>query len=309
MKEVLKQHVSLHRTRFERASLTFGLNPWVSYTLIPIIFVGLSFLWFSHGKLTEWTYVIPAVFILFIISQPDRLRFYKQIYSDNIFFKIRWLENFLIAIPFLIFMIFKTAYLPFLVLLSITILLGIKDRSDWTSFALPTPFYRFPFEFTSGFRYSWILILGLYALALISCSVDNEALGIFTLIALTLSSTIYYQNPETEYFVWIHNMNSKSFLKHKIIIALSYTMLIVFPMLTLVIFVWPSFTMWTIIGVLSSLMFIATTIVAKYTMYPHIFNLPLLLVLSLGFVAPPILLIIFPILYSKAAKNLKHILP
>ena len=308
MKEVIQQHFRIHRTRFERASLEFGLDPLVSYILIPILFLGLSFVWMSKDTLTQWTYIFPPAFVLFIISHPDRLQFYKQIYTKVIFSKIRWIENFLIAIPFLLFMLFKTLFLPLIVLLFITIVISIKDRNDWISIAMPTPFYRFPFEFTSGFRYSWILILGLYALAIISCFVGNEALGIFSVISLTLSSTVYYQYPETEYFVWIHNMDSKTFIIHKIKIAIGYTLLIVTPMLILVVFMWPSYALWTILGVLSALMFLATAIVAKYTMYPQFFNLPLVLVMSLGFVAPPLLLILFPILFNKAVKNLKPIL-
>ena len=62
------------------------------------------------------------------------------------------------------------------------------------------------------------------------------------------------------------------------------------------------------LGVLSALMFLATLIAAKYTMYPQLDNLPLVLALLLGLVAPPLLLILFPILYNKAIKNLKPIL-
>ena len=302
MKEFIQQHFSIHRIRFERASLEFGLDPLVSYILIPILFVGLSFVWMSKDMLTQWTYIFPPVFVLFIISHPDKLQFYKQIYTKDIFSRIRWIENFLIAIPFLLFLFFKSLFLPFIVLLSITIIISMKDRNEWTPIALPTPFYRFPFEFTSGFRYSWILIIGFYALAIISCFVGNETLGIFSVITLALSSTFYYQYPETEYFVWIHNMDSKIFIIHKIKIATAYTLLIVMPMLILVVVMWPSYTLWTVLGVLSALMFLATAIVAKYTMYPHFFNLPLVLAMSLGFVAPPLLLILFPILYNKAIK-------
>ncbi len=308
MKEIIQEHFKIHRTRFERASLEFGLDPWVSYVLIPILFIGMSFLLLSKDILTQWSYIIPPVFILFILSNPARLRFYKQIYSESTFKTIRTFENFIVAIPFLFFMLFKAVYLPFIVLFLATIYISIKNRNDWFSVALPTPFYRFPFEFTSGFRYSWILIIGLYILVIIAWSVNNEALGKVSVITLCLSSTLYYQNPESEYFIWIHNMDSSSFIQHKIKIALNYTLLLATLMLLLVILAWPSYALWTILGVLCALLFLATTIVAKYTMYPQIFNLPLVIALSLGFVAPPVLLILFPYLYNKAVKNLNPIL-
>jgi len=79
-------------------------------------------------------------------------------------------------------------------------------------------------------------------------------------------------------------------------------------MFILVVVVWPSYLLWTVSGVLSALMFLATVIAAKYTIYPQLFNLPLVLALLLGLVAPPLLLILFPILYNKAVKNLKPLL-
>tara|TARA_B110000046_G_scaffold38559_1_gene42396 strand:+ start:12500 stop:13429 length:930 start_codon:yes stop_codon:yes gene_type:complete len=308
MKRVIQQYFSIHRIRFERASLEFGLDSLVSYLFLLILFVGLSFVWMSKGKLTQWTYICPPTFVLFFISHPDRLQFYKQIYSEYTYSTIRWIENFMIVIPFLLFMLVNSLFLPFIALLSITIILSLKDRKLLTSIVLPTPFYRFPFEFTSGFRYSWILIIGLYALTIISCWVSNEALAIFSVLTLALTSILYYQNPETEYFIWIHNMDSKTFIIHKIKIAICYTLLIIIPMFILVVVMWPSYLLLTVSGVLSALMFLATLIAAKYTMYPQLFNLPLVLALLLGLVAPPLLLILFPILYNKAIKNLKPIL-
>ena len=308
MKRVIQQYFSIHRIRFERASLEFGLDSLVSYLFLLILFVGLSFVWMSKGKLTQWTYICPPTFVLFFISHPDRLQFYKQIYSEYTYNTIRWIENFMIAIPFLLFMLVNSLFLPFIALLSITIILSLKDRNLLTSIVLPTPFYRFPFEFTSGFRYSWILIIGLYALTIISCWVSNEALAIFSVLTLALTSILYYQNQESEYFIWIHNMDSKTFIIHKIKIAICYSLLIIIPMFILVVVMWPSYLLLTVSGVLSALMFLATLIAAKYTMYPQLFNLPLVLALLLGLVAPPILLILFPILYNKAIKNLKPIL-
>ena len=308
MKEIIKQHFTTQQLRFERASLEFGLSPLVSYLLATILFIALSILWLSKGNLSQWSYAIPAILILFVMAHPDRLRFYKQIYSERAFDYIRRIENLILVSPFLLVLLLYGYYLVAVILFLIILLISENGRGRWTTITLPTPFYKYPFEFASGFRYSWILIIGSYSLFIISYCVNNEALGIVTLISLSLSSTLYYQYPEKEFFIWIHSHDSKSFIIQKIKIGLGYTFLIVFPMFFMVLFTWPSFALWTILGVVSALMFVATTIVAKYVIYPHLFNLPLVLLLSLGLIVPPLLLFIFPYLMNRAIKKMKPIL-
>lgn len=308
MKEIIYNHLRLQRTRFERASTEFGLHPTVSYILACLLFAGMSYMLLSRSTIEKWEYITTAILVFYLLASTDRLRFYKQIYSAKTFTRIRLIENAIVLAPFVPFLIYFGAYHQLIALISIAGLMSILNGTKLGSFTLSTPFYRFPFEFTAGFRLSWIVILGLYILAFIAITVDNSLLGIFALLILTLSSIMYYQYPEPEYYIWIHNMDSRSFLIHKIKIALGYTTLVCLPLLVVIIFVWPTLTLWVILGMVCALLFLSTCIVAKYSMYPNIFNLPIALALSLGFVAPPILLILFPYLFKRAAQTLKSTL-
>lgn len=308
MKQIIRNHFKLQHLRFERASIEFGLAPIVSYVLITIIFSLLSILLLSRSIIEHWEYVILAFIILFLFSNPDRLRFYKNIYSKEIFVRIRWIENLLIVLPFLFFLFLFKAFIPVLPLLVLTAIASSTNRNIISSFTLPTPFYKYPFEFASGFRMSWLLIIILYVIFSIAAYVDNYYLGLFVLLSTALCSTFYYQTQERLYYIWIHKMDSISFIIHKIKIAIGYTFLTCFPLLISAIIIWPTMTIWIILLFLCSLLFISTLITAKYAMYPQIFNLPITIVLSIGFAAPPALLLLFPYFLKRASKNLKNIL-
>lgn len=308
MKQIITSHFGLQRTRFNRASIEFGLAPIVSYALIIIIFCGLSYMLLSRGEIEQWEYTIGPIILIFIFSDPDRLRFYKQIYSHKVFTGIRISENLIITLPFLFFLIAFKAFIPSIIIFGLALIASILNRGIAYSISIPTPFYKYPFEFASGFRMSWLFLIVLYIIFSIAVYVDNSYLGIFTLTITALCSTAYYQTQEALYFIWIHKMDSKSFIIHKIKIAIGYTLLTIIPLLITAIIVWPYMTLWIVLFCICALLFIATSITAKYAIYPNIFDLPLTIALSIGFIAPPLLLLLLPYLFKKASQNLKHIL-
>ncbi len=308
MKQVIRSHFDLQLTRYERASTRFGINPWLSYFIISIIFSVLSVIILLRGSLEQWEYIVPALILMFLISDADRLKFYKKIYSQKIYHQIRLIENFLISIPFILFLILFKAFIPGIALIILTLMASLFSNTVSSSIYLPTPFYKYPFEFAAGFRLSYLFIILLYIIFTIAAVVNNSYLGIFIFVITALSTTFYYQTQEAVYFIWIHKMSSQEFLIHKLKIALSYTFLTTLPMLITSIIIWPSMILWLVLWLIFALLFIASTIMAKYSMYPYIFNLPIALALSISFVIPPFLLVLFPYLFRRAANNLKPIL-
>lgn len=308
MKSIIQNHFILHRTRFERMSIEFGLSPTVSYLLILLIFVGLSYTLVTRGEVEKWGYIIPVFYLQYWIASAERLQFYKQIYSHSSYLNIRWIENGLIALPFILILVFTGGYWQAFTIVVGSSVFAIINRTSYSAFAIPTPFSRYPFEFTSGFRLGWILVVVLYSLFIISINVDNDLLGLFSLMMLVLSSLSYYQYPEPQYFIWIHKMNSQSFLFRKIRIAVLYSLYLSVPMLTVLLFVWPQIAMWAVLGYVHGLVFLSTYIMAKYSMYPNVFHLPIAIALAIGLVMPPLTLFLFAYLFYKADKNLNPML-
>lgn len=308
MKHFIKSHFNLQRIRFERASIEFGVSPLISCILGFIVFVGLSIALLMRGNQEQWLYILLPIIIIYLLSDTDRIKFYKQTYSKKTFLQVRFFENMLVSIPFIICLISFKAIIPAVVLFLILSTSIFINPNVTSLIALPTPYYKYPFEFTAGFRLSWPILIIHYIIYINAVAVSNSYLGTFTLISTALCSTLYYQFQEASFFIWIYNLDSKNFIFYKLKIALSYTLLTCLPLLITSIIVWPYMTHWILLLLFFALLFISSIITAKYVMYPNIFNLPLALLLSIGFVIPPLLLFIYPYLYRRASRNLNSIL-
>ena len=124
----------------------------------------------------------------------------------------------------------KCIYFAFILLIScvFSILFVLKSRFN---FHLPTPFYKYPFEFTIGFRTNFILYIFAYFLTIMSIVVSNFNLGIFSLIATIIGCTTYFTYSENKFYIWIHSLNPKEFLYAKSKMIVLYTTILCSPIL------------------------------------------------------------------------------
>jgi len=266
-----------------RKIIDFGIPLFIGYPLIILVFIIVS------------NYLFGSEFL-------------KNIFNEADYTKLRILENSVSALPFIVFLIYKTEFISALALIiGIVILVVVRFRFN-LNFTIPTPFGRNPYEFVVGFRKTFFIFPIAYFLCFKSISVGNLNLGLFTLILVTLICASYYTKPENEYYVWNFSLSPKEFLIEKTRICFIY-----FSVLSFTIFVALNSFFFTDIIIISSiyilcLIFLTSIILVKYSAYPNEMSFPEILLIIICVVFPPFILVIMPYLYSKSIKNLNPLL-
>jgi len=304
----MKYYFRLQYTLLNRHVSEFGLPPSLGYPLALLVFVGLSFYLFAQTGMAEYIYLFVSLSLVFSVGTVQRNTFLKSCYSTHVYYKIRLLENGLIAVPFLVFLLAKQCFFTAGLLSLGTGLAVFVNIGQMFKFSLPTPFYKYPFEFIVGFRKLVLLVLFAYFLTLMSVAVDNFNLGIFSLLFVFLIGLSFYGNPESSFFVWIHKHSSKEFLQYKVSIALFYSTLLCLPVTACLLLFYPNF--WGAILAIQGLgyLYLTCMVLAKYSNFPYKLSLLQSILLSLGLWFPPLLLGIIPFFYSQSVKRLNELL-
>jgi len=194
------------------------------------------------------------------------------------------------------------------ILLIINCLLSLTSFKSKLNITLPTPFFKHPFEYTIGFRKSYIFCFLAYFLTFISIHAGNINLGIFSLIIIFLVCMSFYSNPEATFYVWIYSCNSEDFLDKKIKTIIKYTLFLSLPIsFFLIIFFFEDVFQILFLQVLGVL-YIITNMLGKYSVFPSRINLQQSFGILLSILMPPILLLIIPYFYKQSQKRLKEIL-
>jgi len=92
---------------FNRKLVEFGLHPSLGYLLMIVIFIVLSLILFKKITSASYVYLVLALSTVTTLSEGFRTDFLKSIFSNKEYLKIRCFENIIIAIPFVIFLLFK----------------------------------------------------------------------------------------------------------------------------------------------------------------------------------------------------------
>jgi len=292
----------------KRQLIDFGVNPILGFIIILTGFYGLSFYLFFKTEYANYFYVLIALIIVFKYSEINRNDFLKFTFPKENYFKIRILENFITVTPFIIFLSFKKELFLILLLValsSVIILLSVNKKSALT---IPTPFYKKPFEFIVGFRI-WIgIFLFAYFLTAMSVIYQNFNLGIFSLMLIFLVCLSFYNEPENEFYVWVHNLKVNGFLFDKIKTAIIFSTIISLPITLALLFFFQTNTQVIICFQVLGYCYLLTVILAKYSMYPQKMNLPQGILLALSIIMPPLLLALVPFFYLQSFRKLKEIL-
>lgn len=307
MATALKEYFFLHYKIANRKLSDFGLNPLLGYSLVLTGFIGLSFYTFSKTEFAAYIYVLAALNFVHMLSEKRRNDFLKSCFQDKAYILVRLIENYSVILPFVVFLLFKLLWMPALISLAIASMLAFMNSDRGFNFTLPTPFYKKPFEFTVGFRSTFLLIAVAYFLTVMAVVAGNFNLGLFSLILLFFISLTFYANPENEYFVWSYKITPNQFLAEKIKTAVFYSTLLSIPVLaTLCLFF---FSDAGIILAFQLLGYVAiiTLILAKYSAYPDPMNLPQVIIFVLTLQLPPILVVVIPFFYLQSVKRLNEI--
>ncbi|MCB0631007.1 MAG: hypothetical protein R2824_08855 [Saprospiraceae bacterium] len=304
----MKYYFLLQYRRLERWVSALGVHPLIGYLIALVAFPAASRYLFVKTEFAVWIYLILCFSLLSALGERSRNDQLRSIFSKKDFLRIRLLENTLVALPFALYLSYEGLYYLAFGLPALSILLATFHFRYRIGLVLPTPFRRFPFEFISGFRRTfWLLLLAYFLLAK-SIQVANFNLGLFALALLFFNGMSYYAQPEDEYFVWIYATDPKGFLNKKLFSALICISLLTAPLFLVLMLTNPD-KWWIILGVqLLGCIFLWSMILAKYSAYPREINLPQAFLFGLSLWFPPMLLIVIPMFYIRSKKQLKALL-
>lgn len=285
-----------------------GFHPVFAGALLLAGFFIFSFFLFQKTEYAGYIYALIALFGCGSFSGKKRVEFLKSNFKDNQWKFIRIVENWLVCLPFLCCLLFEMEFLPAFSLLVFSAVMAIlKLQSNWV-LTIPTPFYKYPFEFVTGFRNVFYLFFASYILTVVAIRVDNFNLGIFSMLVVFAVSLSFYSNPEEEFYVWNFSMNPQRFIRQKLKMACIQVSLLVFPIaVTLSVFYF-ELVLYVLLFLLLGYCFLMTMIVAKYSVYPNEMSLLESLLLVFCVPCPPLLLFVFPYFYSKSKEALKSYL-
>lgn len=286
----------------------FGLAPVVAYPLALLLFVGLSFYIFYKTPYAAYIYPVLALSIVGSLSKKERNVFLQYCFPKQAYRRLRIIENVLVSLPFVLFLLFKMAFLEALGLIVLSVLLSFTKAGVGSSRKLPTPFYRYPFEFTVGFRKAFLFLALVYFVAVMGFWVDNFNLSIFALILVFTTAITFYTVPEASFYVWIFAQGPGFFLRQKIWVALAYVNLLALPIALTVLLIYPAYWWVVFLALLIGSLFLITVILAKYADFPKEIGLPAVIFLTFAIPLPPILLLLIPYFYKKAIQRLNPIL-
>ena len=295
--------------------------------LIFFAFVGASMALFYRTTFAPYLYVLISLYLTSNLSETRRNDFLEICFGNERYLKLRILENMIIALPFVIFLIYKQQFYPTIFLVAVTVFLALSKFKISYNITIPTPFYKKPFEFTVGFRNTFFMFFIAYAFSIIAVTVDNFYLGIFALMLIFLTVSGYYIKPENEYFVWSYSLTPAKFLIEKIKTAFLFTFYLSFPVLLLLgIFNFENHDAMLEITYLGSYAYyfeniaalllvtfigyllLATVIFAKYSAYPHEIGLLEAMMTIFCIMFPPMLIVVIPFFAGKSINKLKFFL-
>lgn len=304
----MKYYFTLQYKMLNRQLTDFGINPAVAYLLITLLFITVSKYLFNKAGYIAYVYALIPLILVTMLGEVKRNEFLKSCFSKSRYNRIRLIENSLAAIPFSLFLIYEQKHLIAAILFVLANLLSFISLSKSYNFTIPTPFFKYPFEFTVGFRNSIYLIIAAYILAIIAIVNGNFNLGIFAMITLLLCCMSFYITPEPSFYVWTYSLDSKSFIWNKIKVLTLYTTALCFP-LTIILAIFFFDKVWLIIGLQGlGYLYILTALLSKYANFPKQIILPEVIILGISIVFPPLLFILIPYFYIKSQKRLKEIL-
>ena len=291
-----------------KRKLSDGSSLIVGYFLalvIVLVFISLSIWLFRYKTYAPYMYIFVSLYFTTKLSEIKRNDFLKIHFGNSRYRKVRISENLIIALPFVIFLLYKHYFLPTIFLVIITVVMALFSFKTTYHLTIPTPFSKKPFEFTVGFRNSFFVFFITYGLAIIAVTVDNFNLGVFALLLIFLTVLGYYLKPENEYFVWSYSLTPSKFLIEKVKTAFVFSSCLCSPVLILLgIFYFENLDILLLCMLLGNL-YLITMILAKYSAYPSEIDLARVMIMVICLIFPPMLIAMIPFFANQSVNKLK----
>ncbi|NHN25971.1 ABC transporter permease [Flavobacterium jejuense] len=304
----MKEYFKLQFKMTNRRLTEFGVPPIVAYLTLLVLFFYLSTELFKRTEYAGLIYTFVGISSLIHLAEENKINFLKLIYSKIDFLKIRLLENLSITFLFWVILIYNKAYLLSFFIILISCISVFYTFNKKNNFTIKTPFYKYPFEFCTGFRKTFFIFILCYFLTYIAVDVTNYNLAIFSLLLIQFTCLTFYISPENIFYVWIYSLNPKGFIRYKFRIAILYSTVLCLPTILCLLFFFQNEILISLGILVLSYLFIFTGMLAKYTAFPNEISIREGVVLVFLIWFPPILVLIIPYLYFQSIKNLKTIL-
>lgn len=304
----MRDYFELQLVMTNRKIKEAGVNPALGYFLGLIAFVLLAEYLFHKTEFAKYLVILACLSFQFKLSEKNRTDFLMSTFGDQLNNKIRILENLIVCIPFVSILAYKNLFLEAIILFLCSIIIALFSFRTSLNFTIPTPFSKNPFEFTAGFRKTYLIFPLAYALSIIAINVGNFNLGIFSMLLMFLITLSYYSKPEEEFYVWVHADTPKSFLMKKMIIATKNSTLLTIPIFLGLLIFYPAENISILLFLFIGILFLWTMVLAKYSAFPSEINLPEGIIIAFALSFPPLILLIIPYFYTKSIRNLRLIL-
>ncbi len=291
-----------------RRLVDFGLPPYIGYALSLLAFIGFCVYIFLKTAFAPYILIGLGLSFLLQLSESGRNNALKSYFPKEDFVKLRLMENAIVALPFLVVLVFNLAILSAIAFLLAALGMIFFKFENKLNLTIPTPFSKRPFEFTVGFRSTFPLILFTYFLGVMAVIADNFNLAVFsqvTVIAICLS---YYGKPEDAFYVWTFSESPKSFLLRKIKTAILQSSMLAIPIVVLMLIFFPEQAILIAAFQVVGFLYLATLILAKYSAFPQGINLPQSVMLAVSFLFIPVLPVFTAYFYNEAKGRLKILL-
>jgi hypothetical protein len=294
--------------RLHRTIGDWGISPWLAYIGAPLLFTGGSVGLFSRTQYASWIYIAIATAVLVQLCGSTRLRFLQQVFDRSTYWRIRLLENILVIVPFMLFLLYRrevwfAGSLPAVAIAALPFRIGVAGTA-----VLPTPFFRHPFEFIVGFRSSFGVVLITYILLVVGVYVGNGNLSLATLPLMVFVCANYYAWSEPMLYVWVYRLAPQSFLGMKVKAAFRHLTLMLLPMVLAIGSFFPDYWRLVLAVSVAGYGYLALAVLAKYAAFPRGIGIPQGILMALSFVFPPLLLVSLPYFFRKAKNNIALIL-
>jgi hypothetical protein len=287
-----------------RAITGFGVNPFLGLTIGTGIFIWMSIIVFKKVNYPQYFYSFLSLVVITTLSNKSRNDFLKITFFRKKYFIIRIFENLIYSIPFLFFLAYKGEYLVALITIVMSSLFSLITFSGKSALVIPTPFSKRPYEFSIGFRRTYLLLIILIIISFISIFDHNFNLGIVCLFGMFLVCITYYSEQEPVFYVWIYAQSPQVFLRKKIKTALYFSFLLsLFIAIPLICFN-TSYTYQVALVIVIGLLDMVLIVVGIYSNYPARLNLIQNIQIITAIVFPPLLLFAIPNLYYQAKRRL-----
>ena len=284
------------------------LPPAVSYPLFAIAFIGFSIYLFHKLTFAEYLYVLIYLYFISFLSDKCRNNFLKICFGGSDSKIIRVLENLIMALPFIAFLLCRQCFAVSTIVLALGVILSSVNTQEKFSIVIPTPFSKNPFEFMVGFRNTFYIIAFAYTLTIIAVSVNNFNLGVFSLLIILLIAANYNVKSENSFYVWQFALSPFRFLLYKIKISLWHSFLLCSPVILVLCLFYFDRTGVLLFTFVFGFAFLSTVVLAKYSIYPVEIGIGTGIFLALCLVSPPLMAIAIPLFFHKSVKNLNTIL-